>query len=425
MFSGGFPGFGGFGGGGDDDDSGPAGEVDNKLFYEILDVPSTASADEIKKAYRKKAVKFHPDKGGDPEKFKELTAAYEVLSNQEKRDIYDKYGLEGLKDGGGGMDPFADILGGLFGGRGGGRGGPKGPKKAKPSLKEVKITLEEAYTGKLHKLPHTRNKVCGGCEGKGGKDAKKCTTCKGQGLVEKVVQLGPGFLSSTRAPCSDCKGEGVKVEKENLCKQCKGDKIVKETKTIDVPVEQGVPHEHMMPFTGEGDEFPDVMAGDLVVRFMIEPHKNFERKGADLFYKKKITLYEALTGVSFTIEHLDGKKINVLTPPGDIITPGAKRQINRKGMPFYKDAMSFGNLYIEFEIEFPKKGELKKVDELKNILPTPKTTATFDKTKAEYLDDFDPTSQNPNAEGGKQRGEDDDDEDGHQHGGQRVQCAQQ
>jgi len=139
--------------------------------------------------------------------------------------------------------------------------------------------------------------------------------------------------------------------------------------------------------------------------------------------RKKISLYEALTGCSFTIDHLDGKKLNVLTPPGDIIQPGAIKQINKKGMPFHKDVMSHGNLYIVFEVEFPKKGEIKNAEQLKNILPMPKNVPTVDKSKCEYLEEYDETSLNPNAEGGKQRHEDD--EDDGPRGGQRVQCAQQ
>jgi len=418
MFRGGFPGF-GFEENGESPQMNE--DIDNKQLYEILEVPQNATSDEIKKSYRKKAVKLHPDKGGDPEKFKELSAAYEVLSKPEKRELYDKYGIDGVKGEAGGMDPFADILGGLFGRKGG--GGRQGPKKAKPVLKELKITLEDAYNGKVIKMPHTRNKLCATCDGKGGKDAKKCTTCKGQGVVEKVVQLGPGFLSSTRAPCSDCKGEGMKIDKENLCKTCKGNKIVQEQKTIEVAIEPGVPHEHHITFTGDADEYPGIMAGDLIVRIIIEPHKKFERKGADLFYKKKVTLYEALTGCSFTIDHLDGKKLNVITPPGDIIQPGAIKQINKKGMPFHKDVMSHGNLYIVFEVEFPKKGEIKNAEQLKNILPMPKNVPAADKSKCEYLEEYDETSLNPNAEGGKQREEDD--EDDGPRGGQRVQCAQQ
>ena len=215
---------------------------------------------------------------------------------------------------------FADILSGLFGGRRNGGGGNR-QRKAKPVLKELKIKLEEAYIGKMVKVPHTRSKVCGKCDGKGGKDPKKCSTCKGNGIIEKIVQLAPGFMSSSRAQCPDCKGEGTKIDKENICKECKGNKIIQENKTIDVPIELGVPNEHLITFHGEGDENPGIMAGDLVFRVNIEPHKRFERKGADLFYKKKISLYEALTGCSFTIDHLDERKINVTTYPGDIIEP--------------------------------------------------------------------------------------------------------
>jgi len=238
------------------------------------------------------------------------------------------------------------------------------------------------------------------------------------------VQLAPGFLTSTRQQCGDCKGEGMKIDKENVCKECKGNKIVQENKTIEVAVEQGVPHEHHVTFHGDGEEFPGVHAGDLIVRIMIEPHKRFERKGADLFFKKKISLYEALTGVSFTIEHLDGKKINVTTYPGAIIEPGMTKQINNKGMPFYKDVMSHGNLYVVFDVDFPKKGEIKNPEKLKDILPVPKNLPQLDKKTCEYLEDFDETSMNQNAEGGKGKA-DEDEEDGMPRGGQRVQCAQQ
>lgn len=109
------------------------------------------------------------------------------------------------------------------------------------------------------------------------------------------------------------------------------------------------------------------MAGDLFIKVNIEPHKTFERKGADLYYKKNISLYEALTGTVFQIDHLDGTKLNVTTPPGEVITHHTIKQISRKGMPFYKDAMGAGNLYISFDIEFPKKSELKNLDQLKNV----------------------------------------------------------
>jgi len=196
---------------------------------------------------------------------------------------------------------------------------------------------------------------------------------------------------------------------------------------LEVPIEQGAPNDHHVSFSGEGDETPGALGGDVIVRFIVEPHKRFERKGADLFYKKNISLYEALTGTAFYIEHLDGKKILVATAPNEILTPNVIKEVKGKGMAFYRDAMSHGNLYIQFTVDFPKKSELKNVDDLKKILPIPKDLLTgFDRTKAEILDDYDESNTNTNAAGGKTRGggDDDDDEDGMPRG-QKVQCAQQ
>ena len=150
---------------------GPPKEVDNSKYYELLGVEKTATYDEIRKAFRKLALKNHPDRGGDKEKFQELNGAYEVLSDKEKRDIYDKYGEEGLKDGGahagGGMD---DILGQMFG-MGGRRGGqPSGPKKGKPVMHPMKLTLEEIFNGKQTKIAVNRERICAKCDGKGGKE---------------------------------------------------------------------------------------------------------------------------------------------------------------------------------------------------------------------------------------------------------------
>lgn len=428
MFGGGFPGF-GFGGGGPDFESDK--EVDNKGLYEILGVETTANGNDIKKAYFKLAKEHHPDKGGDADKFKEIQAAYEVLSNPEKKEIYDKYGLDGLSQGGGGMDPFADLLGGLLGGRRAGGGGKAPQRKVKPVLKEVKVKLEDVFGGKMMNIPHQKKKVCEDCDGKGGKNAKKCTKCKGHGVIEKIVQLGPGFLSSSRAPCPDCRGEGMSYAKEDKCKKCNGNCILDEKKTLEVVVEPGIPDGHLVQFHGDGDEMPGAMAGDLYVKLLIEKHDVFERKGADLYMKKTISLYEALTGTVFQVEHLDGTKINITSAPGEVISPGTTKQILKKGMPFFKDAMGRGNLYIEFDVEFPKKSELKGLDTLKNILPVPKNQSTPAGGKVIVMEDYNEDSKNAHAEGGKGKDDDDweDDERHHHHrgghGGQRVECNQQ
>jgi len=431
MFFGGFP---GFSGANFDQSPDMNSEVDNKEFYDILGVEQTASADEIRKAYRKKVVKAHPDKGGDVEEFKKLQAAYEVLSNPEKREMYDQYGLDGVQDNVGGDDPFDALFGGLFGrGRRGGGGKPQ-QKKMKPTVKEISVTLEDLCNGGMTHVSFTRHRTCESCEGKGGKDAKKCTTCKGHGVVEKVVQLAPGFMTSTRSPCRDCDGEGMVFDKKNKCRSCHGQKIKQEQKTLEVPIEIGAPNNHHVVFNGEGDEIPGALGGDVIVQFNVKPHKRFERKGADLYYKKNISLYEALMGTAFYVEHLDGKKILVATPPNEVLTPNVVKQIVGKGMPFFKDAMSHGNLYIEFVIDFPQYKQIKNIGELKRVLPVPKDLLTnFDRTKAELMEDYDESSRNTKASGGKRKrgnqyDEDEDYEDEEETGmprGQRVQCAQQ
>jgi len=220
--------------------------------------------------------------------------------------------------------------------------------------------------------------------------------------------------------------------KEDKCQQCKGECILDQKKTLEVVVEPGIPDEHLVQFHGDGDEMPGAIAGDLYVKLLIEKHNVFERKGADLYMKKTISLYEALTGTVFQVNHLDGSKILVTSAPGEVISPGTKKQLPKKGMPFFKDAMAHGNLYIEFDVEFPKKGEVKSVDNLKNILPLPKNQPKVDNGKLIILEDYKEGSKNTKAEGGKGKHNDDDeweDEDSHHHhrgpGGQRVECNQQ
>lgn len=169
-------------------------EKDSKL-YDILGLDKEATADQIRKNYKKAAVRLHPDKGGNPEDFKELQMAYSVLSSEEKKSIYDKYGMKGIKEmdqgghpgGAGGMDIFEQFFGG-------GRGGQKKQaKKCKPQVKEVVVKLEDIYSGKTLKISISRKRVCEECDGKGGMNVKTCTPCKGQGVVQKMVMLGPGM----------------------------------------------------------------------------------------------------------------------------------------------------------------------------------------------------------------------------------------
>ena len=299
FFSGGFPGFGGFGG--DDGMDEEPKDANTTELYETLGVDKNSTGPEIKKAYLKLARVHHPDKGGDAEKFKEIASAYEVLSNDEKRGLYDKYGLDGLKDGGMGGGGFGDIFemfgGGGFGG--GRRQQSQGAKKAKPVLKEVQVTLEEVYNGKLIKLPIKKTQCCEACNGKGGKNIKTCTDCKGQGFKIKTMMIGPGMMTQSQVPCATCKTEGKIYDKKDICQACKGEKIKQVSKTLEIPIDKGVPDEKTILFAGDGNEVPGAMAGDMHIRVNIKNHPIFERKGADLYMTKKISLLEALCGVNF------------------------------------------------------------------------------------------------------------------------------
>lgn len=180
-------------------------EVDTQQLYDVLGVPKTATEVEIKKAFRKKALEHHPDKGGDEAVFKEVNAAYEVLGNAEKRELYDKHGLEGVKNGGG-MSGFEDIFG-MFGG-GGGHPGRKQRKKVQSTQREIHVTLEDLYNGKMIQLDHKKTILCEECHGKGGEGVETCKDCKGRGSVMKTAMIGPGMISQQQVVCSKCKGQG-------------------------------------------------------------------------------------------------------------------------------------------------------------------------------------------------------------------------
>lgn len=237
--------------------------------------------------------------------------------------------MDGVKDGGGGGGD--DLLSHIFG-FGGGRGGKaQQKKKAKPVLKEVTVTLDDVYHGKMLYVDHKRKRLCVECHGEGGSNSKKCTTCKGQGMVNKMMMIGPGMYTQSTQHCKDCKGEGKIIEPEDVCKTCKGEKMKEEKKKIEVAIEPGVPDDYDYILHGESDEYvikslikPGVEAGDLYVRVKILPHKTFKRNGADLIIEKKITLIEALTGFKMAIDFFEGKKLNVVTLPGEVIKPGMK-----------------------------------------------------------------------------------------------------
>ncbi|KAF2896899.1 hypothetical protein ILUMI_09286 [Ignelater luminosus] len=408
--------------------------ADNKL-YEVLGVSRNASDNEIKKAYRKLAKEFHPDKNPEEgHRFKEISYAYEVLSDPKKRSVYDKYGLKGMQEGGmhDGFAPAEDLFshffgGGLFGGFG--MGGMRRRHRGEDTVHPLKVTLEDMYMGKTAKLQLSKNVICTTCKGKGSKSgaATTCRTCKGCGLKVTYRQLAPGMSQQMQSRCPDCQGEGEIIKEKDRCGSCHGRKVCNETKILEVHVDKGMKENQKIFFRGEGDQQPDVEPGDVVIILQQKPHEKFQRSGDDIHLSHTITLTEALCGFAFVVRQLDGRDLLIKHSPGEIIKPGDVKMVPGEGMPQYKNPYEKGNMYVTFEIRFPDNhfANETQLKQLESVLPPrPAFTMPVGENVEEVdMHEYDPNDRS-NASG---RGEAyDSDDEHHVHGlPPNVACAQQ
>lgn len=362
--------------------------VKETKFYDLLEVSPDASEQELKKAYRKKALRLHPDKGGDPELFKEVTHAYEILSDSQKRSIYDTRGEAGLSEqggfGGGGMDAqdlFSQLFGGggggFFGGGGGGR--QQGPRRTKDLVHRVHVTLEDLYKGKTTKLALTRNIICGKCKGKGGKDGavKTCNTCHGRGVKITLRQMGP-MIQQMQSPCDECSGTGEIINMKDRCTQCKGKKVVPEKKILEVHIDKGMKNGQTVTFSGESDQVPGAEPGDVVIVIEEKPHERFKRQDNDLITEVEIDLLTALGGGQFAIKHLDERVLVVTLVPGEIIKDGDLKVIHGQGMPSVRHHEP-GDLYVKIAVKFPDHIDPELIPHLEAALPPRKPMEKLDK----------------------------------------------
>eukprot|EP00760_Papus_ankaliazontas_P039547 PhM_4_TR9633/c1_g1_i1/m.64339/K09503/DNAJA2; DnaJ homolog subfamily A member 2 len=403
--------------------------VKETKFYDLLGVDPTADEDAIKRAYRKLALKYHPDKNpGDAaaaEKFKELSVAYEILSDADKRKRYDQFGEKGIDNDMQGMDP-TDIFSHFFGG---GRR-PRGEPKPKDIVHELPVALEAFYMGKVAKLAVTRDRFCSTCSGRGtnkeGVEAT-CRQCNGRGVQLVTRQLGPMFVQQMQVQCSNCNGRGSAVKPEDRCKGCDGKQVIKDKKVFEVSIEKGMKRGDHVSFQGEGDQVPGVrLAGDIIIVFDQKPHDRFQRKGSHLYFEKKISLVEALTGFKFELEHLDGRKLLVQTPPGVVLDPDHLWAIDREGMPVANTGgIEKGQMVIKFTVEYPKTLDEKQCAQLHAVFGKPQLPAANPDHEEAFLA---PTTVDLNAKqgaGGRGAQVFDDDDDDVPRGAQTASCAHQ
>eukprot|EP00462_Mataza_sp_D1_P011072 CAMPEP_0175152538 /NCGR_PEP_ID=MMETSP0087-20121206/19174_1 /TAXON_ID=136419 /ORGANISM="Unknown Unknown, Strain D1" /LENGTH=347 /DNA_ID=CAMNT_0016438991 /DNA_START=93 /DNA_END=1136 /DNA_ORIENTATION=+ len=321
-------------------------------YYQVLGVDQEASEKQIKRAFHKLSLKYHPDKKGPDshkQKYLAITEAYEILSDAEKRSIYDTEGHEGLKQaaqgGGGGGSPF-DMF---FGGGGGGGGRRKGPD----FKMDFPVTLEDLYNGLERDFKVNRKVLCKKCRGTGaeGGATVKCRKCKGAGVITRMQQLGPGFNVQMQDHCDKCGGKGKTAKK--LCPHCRGTKTVDEDKELNAVVEQGMDTGSELRFERASEQRPGTTPGDVILVLKTQPHPRFKRLKDDLHYTMTITLKQALLGFTKTIEHLDGHTVEITK---DTVTQhGSFHKVPGEGMPQHEFPSNKGTLVVKFEVMLPPK----------------------------------------------------------------------
>ncbi len=374
--------------------------MSEKSYYEILGVEKSANADEIKHAFRKQAMKYHPDRNpGDKEaeqKFKEVNEAYEVLKDDQKRAAYDRYGKSAFQNGMGGGNPFgggfgfnaedlSDVFSNIFSDfMGGGRNGGRAENLRGADLNyNLEITLEEAFTGLEKDIKIKTTEACSSCHGYGtadGSEAPKCETCGGRGKVRK--QQGPFFVFET--VCPTCKGEGRVVK--DKCKQCNGLGITKTEKTIKVKIPAGVENNVRMRVAGEGEAgLRGAPKGDLYIYINVKEHKLYEREGADLYTAVPVSMVCAALGGKIEIPGIDHRKIEVGIESGT--QTGTRIKIKGEGMPMM-GARKRGDLYVLIKVETPthlSKKQKDLLEEFRDLKDSdscqPETKTFFDKIK--------------------------------------------
>ncbi|MBR0269346.1 MAG: molecular chaperone DnaJ [Prevotella sp.] len=342
-------------------------------YYEVLGVDKKASEDEIKKAYRKIAIKYHPDRNpGDKtaeEKFKEAAEAYSVLSDKQKRQQYDQFGFDGPNMGGGfggfgaggfSMDDIFSMFGDVFGGRGGfggfsGFGGGQRAQYRGTDLRlKVRLTLQEISTGVTKKFKVRKDIVCSECNGSGaqnGSGSETCPTCHGQGYTVRTVRSILGMMQ-TQSECPTCHGEGTVIK--NKCPHCSGQGIVKGEEVVEINIPAGVAEGMVVNVPGKGNAAPhNGVPGNIQVYVEEEPNDTFVRDGQDIIYNLLLDFPTAALGGEVDIPTIEGTKVKIKIEPGT--QPGKTLRLRGKGLPAVQGYGSGrGDLVVQVSVYVPK-----------------------------------------------------------------------
>lgn len=348
-------------------------------YYEVLGVSKNASDDELKAAYRKLALKYHPDKNKEnpeaEEKFKEATEAYEVLRDPKKRAAYDKFGHDGVGNFEGfgrtaysdfsdifqGMGSFGDIFGSFFGSSFGGRTNAKRVRRGADIQHDLLITLEEAASGKEVKLEIPRHEICETCGGTGSKSGTKpsvCPVCNGTGQIRQTQ----GFFSISQ-PCSRCRGEGQIVT--SPCKSCGGSGLLVKKRLITVKVPAGVESGSRLKISGEGEQAPNGgISGDLYVAIHVKKHDVFERHGNDIINVMNVSFPTVCLGGEIEVPTIFGGTVKMRIPPAT--ENGAVFRLKGNGIP-YLGSYGKGDQLVKINIAVPKKLSAKQKELLQEF----------------------------------------------------------
>jgi len=337
-------------------------------YYEFLGIEYGCDQETIRKAYKRLAAQWHPDRNPEQEEnFKKLQKVYEVLNNEEKREIYDKYGEEGLEN------PYIND-------------NNKKEKRGRDLTKKIGVELDDLFKGVRKKIRIIKRVICVECNGLGAKDRTQiasCRTCNGSGHRVQILQQGI-LIQQVDVECNQCGGSGSIIK--NPCTKCNGERTIVGEKEVEIIIDPGMSHGQKIVLHQEADQEPGVIPGNIVFIIHQLPHNTFERRGIDLFMKQKISLKEALCGINLYIKHLDGRVLFIKTKPGEIILPGPTKCVQGEGMPTHKKIFHKGRLYVDFEIEFPASLSKEQIDALAKILPGPELAIRTSADKSELED---------------------------------------